>query len=172
MTVKTAGTNATTTLSGQQMPAAIGTGTLMSDADIASIAVAIINDFAPPLVQPGAWSRMGLLYVPNRGILKAQPGDWVLYDPSGWPVLVSSSAMPSVLTLTGTTNATATLTVTTSALTAGWRNGLQLSGSQSDITAGTYITNISSNGLTITMSAAATGSHAGQTITGGSWTHS
>jgi hypothetical protein len=172
MTLKTAGSNSTTNLSGQQVPAGFGTGTLMSDADIASIATSILNDQDPSLPVPGAWARMGLLYVPNRGVLKTYPGDWVLYDPSGFPIVLPAISMPSVLTLTGTTNATTTLTVTTSALVAGWQVGLPLSAAQNDIPAGTKITNISANGLTITMSAAATGSNAGQTITGGNWSHS
>lgn len=171
MTLKTGGTNATTTLSGQQWPG-VNAADSISDADIASITNAIINDADPPQIWPGAFSRMGLLYVPNRGILKMLQGDWAFTDAAGFPYLVPGVSAPKTLTLTGTTNATTTLTVTTSAIAAGWKVGTPLAGSAADIPAATTISKISSDGLTITMSAAATGSNAGQTITGGSWTHS
>lgn len=171
MTVKTGGTKATTTLSGQQWPGRNAADSI-SDADIASIQNTIINDQDPPQLWPGAFSRMGLLYVPNRGILQVQQGDWVFFDPSGFPYLVPGIALPKTLTLTGSTNSTTTLTVTTSALTAGWRVGMALSAGSADITAGTVISAISSDGLTITLSAAATGTNASQTITAGTFTHS
>jgi hypothetical protein len=38
----------------------------------------------------GAFSSNGLLYVPNRGILKVLPGDYVGVDDQGWPILVSA----------------------------------------------------------------------------------
>jgi hypothetical protein len=41
-------------------------------------------------IWPGAFGPMGLLYVPNRGVLKVLPGDYVGVDANGWPVLVSS----------------------------------------------------------------------------------
>ena len=170
MALKTGGTKATTTLSGAQWPGPNGADSI-SDADIASIATSIINDENPPMIWPGAFSRMGLLYVPNRGILKVRKDDWVFYDPSGFPYLIPGVALPKTLTRTGTTNSTTTLTVTTSAITAGWRIGMTLSAGSADIPAGTTITAISSDGLTLTLSAAATGSNAGQTITAGSWTH-
>lgn len=171
MTVKTGGTKATTTLSGQQWPG-LNAADSISDADIATIANAIVNDVNPPALLPGAFSQMGLLYVPNRGILRVLQGDWVMYDSAGWPVLVSGVTLPKTLTRTGTTATNTTLTVTVSAITAGWRVGTPLSGSAADIPAGTVISAISSDGLTITMSKAATGTNAGQTITAGSWTHS
>lgn len=173
MTVKTGGTLATTTLSGQQWPGRYG-ATSISDADIASIAVAILNDESYPNLVDGAFSRMGLLYVPNRGILKMHDGDWAMYDPSGFPYLIPRISMPTTLTRTGTTNTTTTLTVTVSALTAGWRVGTVLTSADADIPTSppTTIAAISSDGLTITLSAAATGSNAGQTITAGNFTHS
>ena len=173
MTVKTGGTLATTTLSGQQWPGQYG-ATSISDADIASIATAIFNDGDYPQPLVGAFSRMGLLYVPNRGILKMHDGDWAMYDPSGFPYLIPRISMPTTLTRTGTTNTTTTLTVTVSALTAGWRVGTVLTSADADIPTSppTTIAAISSDGLTITLSAAATGSNAGQTITAGNFTHS
>lgn len=43
-------------------------------------------------VFPGGFEfqgERGLLYVPRRGVLKVLPGDYVAYDPNGWPILVS-----------------------------------------------------------------------------------
>ena len=37
-----------------------------------------------------AFSKQGLLYIPNRGVLQVLPGDWVGVDNYGWPILVSS----------------------------------------------------------------------------------
>lgn len=66
----------------------------MSAANIAAIANAIKNDTNPahPLM-PQAFSANGLLYVPNRGILKMLPGDWVGVDSQGWPILVSANSI-------------------------------------------------------------------------------
>lgn len=40
-----------------------------------------------------AFSFNGLLYVPNRGVLKVLPGDVVATDNTGWPILVSKAAI-------------------------------------------------------------------------------
>jgi hypothetical protein len=43
-------------------------------------------------VYPGGYEMQGgqgLLYVPRRGVLKVLEGDYVAYDPNGWPILVS-----------------------------------------------------------------------------------
>jgi hypothetical protein len=68
-----------------------------SDADFASISTHILDDKNPGVltgrVWPGAWSKRGVLYVPNRGYLQTLPGDIVAYDPAtGWPILVSQHA--------------------------------------------------------------------------------
>jgi hypothetical protein len=44
---------------------------------------------------PGAWiPTSGILYVPNRGKLRALPGDYVMVDSTtGWPILVSARAI-------------------------------------------------------------------------------
>jgi hypothetical protein len=66
----------------------------MSDADIATIAQSILDDqnVAHP-IYPGAFVREGLLYVPNRGVLKLLVGDVVAVDPgTGWPILISKNA--------------------------------------------------------------------------------
>lgn len=72
----------------------------LAAADIATIAQAILNDQlglnagVPAQIYPGAWSQEGLLYIPNRGVLKVNPGDVVMVDaPSGWPILVSALAL-------------------------------------------------------------------------------
>ena len=81
----------------------------MSDADFASIALGILDDYytgtgsapTPPAVQriwPGAFSRSGVLYVPNRGWLQAQPGDIVAFDATGWPILIGANAIASAST--------------------------------------------------------------------------
>ena len=31
----------------------------------------------------------GVLHVPRRGVLQVLPGDYVAYDPNGWPILIS-----------------------------------------------------------------------------------
>lgn len=88
MATITLGTAATTTLIGvsflKGMPAA----------DVAAIANNIKNpDINGSPIFPGAFSNNGLLYVPNRGVLKILRGDYVAYDPAtGWPILVSSQA--------------------------------------------------------------------------------
>ncbi len=40
-----------------------------------------------------AYARNGLLFVPNRGVLKVLPGDWVGVDGFGWPILVSGRSI-------------------------------------------------------------------------------
>lgn len=74
-------------------------------ADLATIANGIFND---PNAQnsmnnaralwPGAFAYNGLLYIPNRMVLKVMPGDVVALDnlgPTnvGWPILVSADAI-------------------------------------------------------------------------------
>ena len=114
MATRTLGTNSTTTLTAIQFTASV------SDADFATLINGIKDDyntngqFAPgvntqPSVQggsgptavprlfPGAFSRQGLLIVPNRGVLKVFPGDFVAFDATGWPILVSGAAINTVL---------------------------------------------------------------------------
>lgn len=88
MATSTLGTNATTTLTSLIMSGN------MNDADLATIAIAIKDDLnvAHPMVAE-AFSQLGLLYVPNRGVLKVLPGDYVGVDSRGWPILVSADAI-------------------------------------------------------------------------------
>lgn len=99
MATITVGSNATTTLTG------VTFGKGLSAADIAAIANAILNEgsndsgqlakTAPAAkpIWPGAFSLTGLLYIPNRGVLQALPGDIVAIDANGWPILISANAI-------------------------------------------------------------------------------
>jgi hypothetical protein len=59
----------------------------------ATASASAVKMIAIPTTYPGAFARMGLLYVPNRGVLKVLPGDYVGVDASGWPILVSAEAI-------------------------------------------------------------------------------
>lgn len=62
-------------------------------ADVATIAQRIKDDLTNGNpVWPEAFSLMGLLYVPNRGVLKVRDGDVIGTDASGWPILLSATA--------------------------------------------------------------------------------
>ena len=94
MATVTLGTTANNTLTAQLVSRA------MAEADVATILNAIKGDSGPsaaPIgsgyLMPGSWNHTGILYVPGRGILIAQPGDYVAVGPvSGWPILVSAAA--------------------------------------------------------------------------------
>lgn len=169
MATKTLGTNLTTSLTAVQFSPGSG----LSDADIATIANGILNDQNPATpVWAGAFARSGLLYVPNRGVLKALPGDWVAIDAtSGWPVLISGVALPATLAINGSpVNASRSMVMESSVLDAGWKVGMPIAGT--NIPAGTKISNISADGLTVTMSAAATGTPGAVAVTASNFTHS
>jgi hypothetical protein len=91
MATGTAGTNATNSLTSKLF------GGALLPADVASIALLIkddINNLHP--IWPGAWSQSGMLSIPNRGILKVLPGDYVAVDATtGWPILLSARAIAS-----------------------------------------------------------------------------
>lgn len=169
MATKTSGTNAATTLTSLQYPSFSATS--FSEADIAAIAALIINDADPSMVTPGAFTRGGLLFIPNRGFLKMQPGDWVMVGPEGWPVLVSDIACATTAAINGTPVSGSTLmTMASSVAVAGWQIGGAISGT--GIAAGTLITGIDPTNLILTLSKAATSSPGSTAITYGSWTHS
>lgn len=89
MGTKTLGTNANNSLTALKFLPGYGSG--MSAADIATITLAILNDQGNSrAIQSEAFSANGMLYIPNRGILKMLPGDWVGVDNEGWPILVSA----------------------------------------------------------------------------------
>lgn len=168
MTTKTGGTNATTTLgTGVQIQGPNGASSV-ADADVAAVNNLILNDLNPVLAVPGAFSRMGLLYVPNRGVLKMQPGDWVFVGPDGFPYLVPQIALPLTLTAVcngGTSGTPGTVTFAASVIPLGWVVGAFLSGTN----VSGVIKAISADGKTVTVNT--TGTPTG-TMTAGSWTHS
>ena len=88
MATGTLGTTANNSLTSKLFGGALAT------ADIAAIANAIKDDqnnLKP--IWPGAWAQTGFLYVPNRGVLRMLPGDYVAVDPAtGWPIMVSARA--------------------------------------------------------------------------------
>ena len=88
MALRTLGTALTTTL-----PAfVVGTNDLIP-ADVASLIVAIKNDQVNTNpIWGGAYAQQGLLSIPNRGVLKCLPGDFIGFDASGWPILLSAVA--------------------------------------------------------------------------------
>jgi hypothetical protein len=68
---------------------------IAAPADVAKVNQAILDDQNRNLPSPGAgptwgWSTDGKLFIPNRGVLKVYPGDWVAVDTLGWPILVSA----------------------------------------------------------------------------------
>jgi len=99
MALNTIGTAATNTLSGF----VVGTNDL-TPADVGSLRAGILNDgpqsgfgvvgpVGTGVIYPGAYAQQGLLFVPNRGVLKCLPGDMIAFDAAtGWPILVSKLA--------------------------------------------------------------------------------
>jgi hypothetical protein len=91
----TGGTNAASSLTSLLVSRA------MAEADVASINALIKGDSGPstaPIgagyIMGGSWNHSGILYVPGRGVLIAQPGDYVMVDAvAGWPILVSANAI-------------------------------------------------------------------------------
>ena len=110
MALRTAGTNATTSLSAF----VVGFNDNIA-ADLAAINVALRND--PPgynanvvpattglaaglgTVRPRinqAYVKKGLLIIPNRGVLQLKDGDVVAWDATtGWPIVLSGDAFAS-----------------------------------------------------------------------------
>ncbi len=98
MALLTLGSNGTTTLSALKfLPGS-------NQTDFAALAALILSDgsqnggvanaapSAKPL-WPGALSRDGHLYIPNRGVLQILPGDYIAVDANGWPILLSANAI-------------------------------------------------------------------------------
>ena len=106
MATVTGGTATTTTLIGIPMSPALAslpTGNVMAAGgyfanitDFATVDAAILVDINPihPIYGPtNGLSVTGMLFVPNRGVLRMRPGDYVFYDPqTGWPILLSGRA--------------------------------------------------------------------------------
>ena len=106
MATVTGGTALTTTLIGIPMSPALASlpagnilnasGYFANITDFATVDAAILDDINPihPIYGPtNGVTPQGLLFVPNRGVLRMRPGDYVFYDPqTGWPILVSGRA--------------------------------------------------------------------------------
>ena len=92
MALKTAGTNLTTSLQGVIYDSNTAV-TGFTEADFATLRANIKNDQQNTNpIWPDAF-HMGQLFVPNRGVLKLLPGDYVLFDSFGWPILVSGKSI-------------------------------------------------------------------------------
>lgn len=93
MATKTLGTSATTSLTALAYLPGYGQ---IANADVASLALLIKDDLnvAHP-VMPGSFNVVegGQLFIPNRGVLRILPGDWVGVDSQGWPILVSKNSI-------------------------------------------------------------------------------
>ena len=106
MATRTLGTNATTTLTAVQWsqdPASMAQADLatvqqlildMAGAEIGQTGqlIASVTKATMPIA-PGAFTRDGMLFVPNRGFLRLHPGDFVGVDATGWPILVANTAI-------------------------------------------------------------------------------
>jgi hypothetical protein len=176
MATKTLGTVGTTTLTAVQIPPTYNATPAIAQADWATMMTSIFDDSRNPQqllnqqVLNEAFQRSGLLYVPNRGVLRCLPGDWVAVDGNGWPILVGYQSLPQTLTVTGTLNTNTSVTsLSANVLTQGWWAGMAISGT--NVGTGNFIKAIAANGLSLTLTKAATGGGA-QTLTVGSWTHS
>ena len=85
-TLGTAATSSLTSINGWNPMTAV--------ADSATIAAAIKNQNAFNAIEPGGFSKAGILYLPGgRGIIRLQPGDYIGVDHNGWPIVVSSQSI-------------------------------------------------------------------------------
>lgn len=105
MTTSTLGTNATSSI-----PLAMAFQPTGPIADFAALRAAMYDDGASPVGGPAAtrvqfpgapgkmgWEPNGLLFIPNRGVLRVLPGDWVGVDNRGWPILLSADTIANGL---------------------------------------------------------------------------
>lgn len=177
MATKTLGTATTTTLTAVQWPSSYA-GVALSAADIATISNLIFTtgpaQKLAKMIVPGAFSGEGLLFLPGkRGLIRIRPGDWIAVDAAGWPIVLGSDVVAATATATGNTHTTTTVdSLSANVLKLGWHSGMPIKSSNADIPAAAIITAIAANGLSLTLSAAATGTNAGGTITVGDFVHS
>ena len=172
MSTKTLGTAATTTLTAVQIPPTGNATPAISDTDWATMANSILDDviISHP-IYPGAMSRSGLLYLPNRGIVRLLPGDWIAVDTGGYPYLIPNYALAQTLTATLTmASGNPAATATSSVITLGWQVGMGISGT--NITSGSAIKAISADGKTVTFTKNANGTGAQTATVSNGWTHS
>jgi hypothetical protein len=92
MATRTFGTTTTTVLT------AVAFNKQLLDADVATIQQGIKDDRiaaagSHPIYAGDAFSKQGLLYIPNRGVLQVLDGDYVCIDNNGWPILVSANSI-------------------------------------------------------------------------------
>lgn len=94
MALLTGGTTASTSLGAWLVTRS---GATAVQTNVALINAGVLDDLnvAHPR-WPTAFSRSGLLTIPNRGRLQCLPGDYIMLDATtGWPILVSSYAIAS-----------------------------------------------------------------------------
>ncbi len=96
MAVKTLGTTANNSIA-KALAFLSGYGQ-MANADLANLNTAILDDLnlAHPKI-PSSFTADGQLFIPNRGVLRVLPGDWVGVDTQGWPILVSANSIANGL---------------------------------------------------------------------------
>ena len=97
MTLKTAGTNANSSLSAFQVtvndviPADVATLNTQIRLDPNTLNAVNVGSIRMRVNQP--YSRRGVLYIPGRGILQIRSNDWIIWDTTtGWPLLLSNDA--------------------------------------------------------------------------------
>jgi len=71
---------------------------VMAQTDLGNFNNAIKNDLVNgnpiyPTAYQMAFGQNGRLEIPNRGFLVVRAGDYVAYDSTGWPILVSANAI-------------------------------------------------------------------------------
>lgn len=133
---------------------------------------------------------VGGITAANTPLSPATTGDWVppIIDVIGSRIVMTHPGFAGAATgfffgwfdisgftsntITGDTHGTTAVdTLSTDVLTAGWNVGMTITDLAGDLPAGTYIKAIAANGLSLTLSAAATGSHATTfTVAGGTAT--
>jgi hypothetical protein len=91
MATKTAGTNATNSLTALPFKPGLGSG--MSAADIATIEQAIVGDNRSGPKIGGRFDSSGILYFPASAAGSPQPGDYVVVDNRGWPIVVRADSI-------------------------------------------------------------------------------
>ncbi len=78
---------------GQQVLSASGTTIHMTGTDTPTAVATANTYFVTGRRLAGSFSTNGELFIPNRGVLKIFPGDYVAVDNSGWPILLSAESI-------------------------------------------------------------------------------
>lgn len=91
MATVTLGTSGTTSLIAKAWLNSLSSS---APADVATITNSIKDDLNPAHpIWPDAFGDNGLLFIPNRGVLRILPGDYVGVDSQGFPILVSANSI-------------------------------------------------------------------------------